>query len=278
MQSVSRLRLTVAHKQGDLAGRGRLHDFQEKSFSLPIPPYFQLPNTLYRKPPSKRPTIMPTVTFHPSTNPPVEPTHIHIIPGTEIHLRNSKTWIPVQIFDLITQHLSHVQAHPTAPYKDLLHTLSFITSYPITGALISEIQNLLLYHHHHHRNNSRSSSSEDEKDEKQDDDDDDLWRPFDDMHAQWISLQRERVSAAQASSSRLRTEADPDNSLPGGPMLPPRQLMPAGLRAEMNAFALREAQTRARRMEEAAVRILLDADGNMEGVGAAGEMREARGG
>lgn len=200
---------------------------------------------------------MPTVTFHPSTNPPAEPTHIHIIPDTEIHLRNSKTWIPVQIFDLITQHLSHTRPTPTPPYKDLIHTLSFITSYPITGPLISEIQTLLDHHHNNYSSSSSSSSSsEDEKEEDAAAAAADLWRPFDAMHAQWIKLQRQRVSAAQAPT---RPPTKPNtNSLPAA-MLPRRQPLPARLRADMNASALLEAQTRARQMQEAAVRIL-DAD------------------
>ncbi|ERF76162.1 hypothetical protein EPUS_01496 [Endocarpon pusillum Z07020] len=153
---------------------------------------------------------MPTVAFHPSTNPPAEPTHIHIIPDTEIYLRHSKTWIPVQIFDLITQHLFHVQPTPTPPYEDLIHTLSFITSYPITGPLISEIQTLLDHHYHHIYNSSSSSSSsstssEDDKNEKQEDDTD-LWRPFDNMHAQWITLQRQHI---------VLLERDPDSEKSG---------------------------------------------------------------
>ncbi len=182
-----------------------------------------------------------TVTFHPSTNPAAEQTDIRIIPNTEIHLRNSKTWIPVQIFDLVTDHLTHTHnpassPNPTPPYKDLIHTLSFITSYPITGPLISEIQDLLpILHHSNKKPNPKTETEEEE----------DLWRPFDEMHKQWITLQRQRVSAALKSDHLIHQNADTMLEA----RLSRKQPLPAALREQRNALALLKARLKAKRVE-----------------------------
>lgn len=193
-----------------------------------------------------------TVSFHPSTNPSTDHAHIRIIPKTEIQLRNSQTWIPVQIFDLVIDYLSypHTQPgvpYPTPPYDDLIHTLSFITSYPITPALISELQGLLNW-------NSNPTHPDPKKKAEEEAAVAELLSPFDVMCNHW-TLQRQRVSTAQKLDRLLNQNTD---KLLGA-RLPRKGPTPAPQRELRNGRALGEALRRASEVREeveaAAVRV-----------------------
>jgi hypothetical protein len=164
---------------------------------------------------------------------------MRIIPKTGIHLPNSQTCIPVQIFDLVIDHLSYPHTHPgvpypTPPYDDLIHTFSFITSYPITAALISELQDLLNWKNNLTNPEAKMKAEQEVAVAE-------LWGPFDGMHNQGITLQRQRVSAAQ----KLDRLLNQNTATLLGARLPRKAPSSPPLRELRNGRALRGAQRRA---------------------------------
>lgn len=189
-----------------------------------------------------------TVSFHPTTKPPAEPKHKHIqiVGDTEILLRNCQVWIPVQVFDMISLRLSktscNVTDQPTLPgdpsyqhkppYADILHDLSFITSFPLTPEVVAEVQEMCDGRPPLPRNATKFQHKQWE-----------AWQDFDEMNASFIALQRQRVDA----SKKLRDLAQAEMTRLPGAIPSPRQRAAAGQRA------LEEAQSRARYLSAEAV-------------------------
>jgi hypothetical protein len=191
----------------------------------------------------------PTIRFHPETKPAARPNYIRIIPNTEILLRDSQTWVPIQIFDMITLRLNSLSSNRTTfhnpPYTALIHDLTFLTSYPITPALIIEIQQFLAGRPPLPRNATRLERVTHS-----------LWHAFDAMHAQFMHLQRQQVARARTRRGHSLIEGP---GAYGNVARLPDLITDPGLRRVMNDEALLEGQRRARLVEMEAKEIEEDA-------------------
>ncbi len=175
-----------------------------------------------------------TVHFDPSTKPPTDPTHIHLIPSTEIYLRETQTWIPVQIYDLILLHL-YADTNQ-APYPNLLATLTALApGIPLTSHIITEIHRM----QHDLPPLLPPSTTIATRTQRQQLT---LRKSFDAMNAQFTALQRQRAQQQSEEIAQLAKTAQ-GSGLPG-------TIKDASLRAELNMEALRQAQGRARKLRQ----------------------------
>ena len=176
-----------------------------------------------------------TVSFHPSTYPAADSNYVPIVPGTEIYLRNCQTWIPVQVLDMILLRLLVTSGNPdridysrpsyhNPPYTDLLYDFSFITSFPITSEMVSEVEEMRLG-----RPPLPAEPTAVQLKQWV------LWQDFDKMHEKWINLQRQRVEESKEGSRLAKTTVA---------RIPP-PITSASLRAQLNRVAARNARCRA---------------------------------
>jgi hypothetical protein len=196
--------------------------------------------------PSKR-----KVNFSPCTNPPASPNHIYIVPNTEIFLRKSKAWIPVQVFDMINLRLSATSntnstnqlrflygpSYHTPPYTALLHDLAFITSFPITPEVIAEIQEIRGGLRPPPKNATNIQRKQWE-----------CWQVFDEMNAQFIALMRQCVDDEENLHWQVK----------GDVARLPKTIKRNSQRAAEAMGAQKEARRRAWAMEDEAAEIRLE--------------------